>query len=45
MSKKKKRHLWLGLAVLRLTGAALFSRLPRRAAAGVFVSYCEKTAL
>lgn len=33
MSKKKKRLLWLVLAVLILTGAALFSLLPRRAAA------------
>ena len=33
MSKKKKRPLWLVLAVLILTGAALFSLLPRRAAA------------
>ena len=33
MSKKKKRLLWLLLAVLILTGAALFSLLPRRAAA------------
>lgn len=33
MSKKKKRLLWLVLAVLILTGAALFSLLPRRGAA------------
>ena len=33
MSKKKKRLLWLVLAVLILAGAALFSLLPRRAAA------------
>lgn len=33
MSKKKKRLLWLVLAVLILTGAALFSLLSRRAAA------------
>lgn len=33
MSKKKKRLLWLVLAVLLLTGAALFSLLSRRAAA------------
>ena len=32
MSKKEKAPLWLVLAVLILTGAALFSLLPRRAA-------------
>ena len=42
MSKKKKRLLWLVLAVLISTGAALFSLLPRRGAA-VLHKACDGT--